>query len=224
MKRLPDKFFETTFTSPPYNQLGSRIPQNPSGMHAGSAWANKVSKNGYGDDMDEDEYQNWQRTCIDEMVRLTSGTVWYNHKLRYREGWPIFPTAWLGDHKIWAEIIWDRGITMVMNAGRFAPCDERIYGIGKPNKFDQDYGSKMTVWQIPPERGVDGHPCPFPILLPSWAIGAVTQPGEWVLDPFMGSGTTLRAAKDLGRKAIGIEIEEKYCEIAVNRLRQEVLL
>jgi site-specific DNA-methyltransferase (adenine-specific) len=67
------------------------------------------------------------------------------------------------------------------------------------------------------------HPCPKPMDTMRHIVSLAAKQGATVLDPFMGSGTTLRAAKDLGRKAIGIEIEEKYCEIAVKRLAQEVL-
>lgn len=67
------------------------------------------------------------------------------------------------------------------------------------------------------------HPTQKPEPLLKWVLGLRWTPPGTVLDPFMGSGTTLRAAKDMGRRAIGIEREEKYCELAVSRLRQGVL-
>jgi site-specific DNA-methyltransferase (adenine-specific) len=65
------------------------------------------------------------------------------------------------------------------------------------------------------------HPTQKPETLMRWCLEFFPK-AQTILDPFMGSGTTLRAAKDLNRHAIGIELEEKYCEIADNRLSQEV--
>jgi len=67
------------------------------------------------------------------------------------------------------------------------------------------------------------HPTQKPVALMRWCIEFLPPDARTILDPFMGSGTTLRAAKDLGRKAIGIEIEERYAEIAAKRMSQEVL-
>jgi len=67
------------------------------------------------------------------------------------------------------------------------------------------------------------HPTQKPVELLRFCIEYAGDKSQTILDPFMGSGTTLRAAKDLGRQCIGIELEEKYCEIAANRLAQEVL-
>jgi DNA modification methylase len=74
--------------------------------------------------------------------------------------------------------------------------------------------------------GVDGgkqHPTQKPEALIRWCMGFLPKGADTVLDPFMGSGTTLVAAKRLGRKAIGIERERSYCELAVERLRQSAL-
>ena len=67
------------------------------------------------------------------------------------------------------------------------------------------------------------HPTQKPVALMSWVIQRTTEPGQTILDPYMGSGPIEVAAKDLGRKAIGIEIEERYCEIAARRCAQEVI-
>jgi site-specific DNA-methyltransferase (adenine-specific) len=77
------------------------------------------------------------------------------------------------------------------------------------------------ICQAGDKEGGRQHPTQKPVPLMRWCIGLVGD--GLILDPFMGSGTTLRAAKDLGRKAIGIEIEERYCEIAAKRMAQEVL-
>ncbi len=70
------------------------------------------------------------------------------------------------------------------------------------------------------ESSIRLHPTQKPLEIMKWCIGFIKS--EVICDPFMGSGTTLRAAKDLGRKAVGIEIEERYCEIAAKRMSQEV--
>ena len=69
----------------------------------------------------------------------------------------------------------------------------------------------------------EGHPTAKPLSMLSDWVRNFTQPGDLVLDPFAGSGTTLRAAVNEGRKAIGVELDERYAEIAARRLSQGVL-
>lgn len=89
-------------------------------------------------------------------------------------------------------------------------------------------GGKHAVWSVPIvlDRGRNGarlHTTQKPLELMSALVDQFTDPGETILDPFAGSGTTLVAAKGLGRRAIGVELDERYAEIAARRLAQDVL-
>lgn len=87
-------------------------------------------------------------------------------------------------------------------------------------------GSNVYRYPVTKQKGVGDHPCPKPLGLMRALLLQTTRQmvlDRVVLDPFAGSGTTLRAAKDLGLRAIGIEIEERWCDLAASRLAQEVL-
>jgi DNA modification methylase len=111
-------------------------------------------------------------------------------------------------------LVWDK-----LNTGDFADGEMAWNNYGSALRIIQHLWNGM----IRKNQEDRFHPTQKPVDVIKWAISLCPIQAQTILDPFMGSGTTLRAAKDLNRKAIGIEIEEKYCEIAVERLRQEVL-
>lgn len=85
-----------------------------------------------------------------------------------------------------------------------------------------DWDSPVKAIDHPVSKHTTGHPSQKPLTVMRWCLSLVPN-AETILDPFMGSGTTLVAAKLEGRKAVGIEINEQYCEAAANRLAQGVL-
>ena len=89
----------------------------------------------------------------------------------------------------------------------------------------EDGGPRLqrSVIKVRSEHGRALHPTAKPVGIVRPLIEYACPPGGMVLDPFMGSGTTLRAAKDCGRRAIGVEVDERYCEIAAKRMAQEAL-
>lgn len=90
---------------------------------------------------------------------------------------------------------------------------------------NQDQNGRMLEHSISATNAERlGHPTQKPLRVMKWSISQIKMPNNaLVVDPFMGTGTTLEAARLLGHRAIGIEIEERYCEIAARRLSQEVM-
>lgn len=138
-------------------------------------------------------------------------------------GWPrieAFMKAWREagfrpvSHMVWVKNVWGLGY---YTRGQHEP----LFVLAKPkSRKPPEAISDVVNWT----RVVNPvHPTEKPLDALRTVVRAFCPPDGLVIDPFMGSGSTLRAAKDLGRKAIGIELEEAYCAAAARRLSQMVL-
>ena len=121
---------------------------------------------------------------------------------------------------VWRGVaVWAKGFGRPRNGGFSSSAEFVAWGSAGPLQESDQYPPGLFESPTPSEKL---HVAQKPEPVMRWLCG-VAPPGTVVLDPFMGSGTTLRAAKDLGHRAIGIDVDERYCEIAADRLAQEVL-
>ena len=157
-----------------------------------------------------DEYTEFCHTWYKEADRIADGLIFT----------PGIKNIWLYPPARWV-LAWSKPGAVCFNATGGWNIWEPILLYGKTGKFVHD-----LVTQTPLNFGntlESRHPCPKPPTVWDWLIASATVPGGYIIDPFLGSGTTAYCAKKLNRKSIGIEIEEKYCEIAANRCRQMVM-
>lgn len=116
-------------------------------------------------------------------------------------------------------VVWDKK-TIGMGNGFRNQHELVLYAsLGTPRVVARDVANVLAV----PREPNDLHQSPKPIALMEPMLRVVSEPGDLILDPFVGSGSTLVAAKNIGRRAIGVEIEERYCEVAAQRLSQQTL-
>jgi DNA modification methylase len=178
----------------------------------------------------------WQRSWGDVSIL---GTFWAatldlllprlketGHLVTFCNGdsYPVFYPEMYRRFDILKCLVWDKGHVGLGRIWRHQ--HELAIAARWPESF-VDIGGKLysdviKVKATPPADR--DHPVEKPTALLREVIEPITPRGGSILDPFMGGGTTLLAARDLGRRAIGIEIEERYCEVAARRLAQGMLM
>jgi len=215
LTQLLSNSVDLVITSPPFNQAWNKK------HHTGSKWEKY-----YEDDLPEEIYQQQQADILNLLWTNTkdTGSLWYHHKNRIRFGLSITPYQWLlkTHWLVKQEIVWFNRSSN-FDKRRFYPMTERLYWLAKSvdTRLDNVI-SKHDDWHIEAE-GANGT---FKRAFPEELVNNILRcfpTAEIILDPFLGSGTTAYCAKKLNRKCIGIEKEERYCEIAANRCRQMVM-
>jgi site-specific DNA-methyltransferase (adenine-specific) len=229
MRTMPDATFDLVFTSPPYNlgvSSGGGFAAPGSGAKTG-LWSGGALADGYAEHDDAlpfEQYVEWQHEVLRECWRLIkpTGAIYYQHKPRVQNGILQTPLALIPGLPVRQIVIWDRGSGFNFAPTHYVPTHEWVVVVAGPEFRLKSKGASGLgdVWRATPVVG-SKHPAPFPTSLPARAIESTGA--QTVLDPFAGSGTTLRAAADAGISGVGIELSATYCDMAIERMGQTVL-
>lgn len=172
-----------------------------------------------GDNRDQRSYLTWCSLWMGAALRASAPSA----PIAVFTDWRQLPTTtdaiqvggW-----VWRGIaVWTKNYGRVNSAGFSSAAEYVVWGSNGPAAERADYPPGAFSCAVERDRV---HVAQKPLDVMQW-VCRVASPAATILDPFMGSGTTLHAARNLGHPAIGIDSDERYCEIAAKRLSQEVL-
>lgn len=226
--QLSDDLCGLAVTSPPYN-MRTRVRNGEyTTREKGEHFSKKYKY--FNDALPIEDYFEFHHNALREMMRI-SGVVFWNIQIITGSKEAIFKIIGRFAKEIKDVIVWDKGHgqpamheNVINKAVELILVFEKEASAGRAFKNAFFKRGEMTdIWRMKRGENFKEHGATFPKSLARRAISGWSNKNAVILDPFCGTGTSLVAAFEEGRKAIGIEIEEKYCEIAAKRLAQGVL-
>ena len=240
--QLPRECIDLVVTSPPYDDL--RTYGGHSWDFFGVAWQLKrvlkpggvivwvvadATKDGSETGSSMEQALHFKRLGMnlhDTMIYKQAGTGAKGSNLAYWQAWEYMFVLSNGAPKTVNRLA-DRANT---KAGMIAASgnSQKVAAVGtraeRGERVVPEFSVRQNVWEFPAHDGEGTqHPAPFHFDLARDHIATWSNPGDVVLDPFSGSGTTAKAAKEFGRRFIGLEVNPEYCAIAERRIAQQVL-
>nr|DAO76748.1 MAG TPA: adenine-specific methyltransferase [Microviridae sp.] len=218
-------------TSPPYNMnlrvMGGKYVSRCRNRNHKSEFSTKYEN--YNDDLPMDEYFTFQKEFIEKAMSVTD-LMFYNIQMVTGNKVALFRLFGEFADKIKELIVWDKNTAQPAMATKTLNSRYELIVVFQNSKpynrqFDNAIfarGSLDNLWTFKRERNPD-HKAAFPVALAEHIIKNFTKPGAVVLDPFMGSGTTGVASRNLGRNFVGIEIDRKYYEIAERKINERLI-